>query len=83
MTWEDGHVSPFTSSWLEERSFTHETRQKYDEKIKKPERLWMARDMTSIPTVDYNKVQKPLHIEDRAKVRVMFVERVRKILSKF
>ena len=35
----------------------------------------MARDMTSIPTVDYNKVQKPTNIEDRAKVRVMFVER--------
>lgn len=54
LTWPDGHVSIFTSSWLKSRSFQKDAIEKRLKKYGTPQKLWGSE--LEIPRHDFEEV---------------------------
>ena len=56
VTWDDGHVSPFKYSWLNNHSFTEEATEKQDNLLFRKPTLWGKELQDEYPTADFGKV---------------------------
>ena len=56
VTWDDGHVSPFKYSWLNNHSFTEEAAEKQDNLLFRKPTLWGKELQDKYPTADFGKV---------------------------
>ena len=56
VTWDDGHVSPFKYSWLNNHSFTEEAAEKQDNLLFRKPTLWGKELQDKYPTADFDKV---------------------------
>ncbi|XP_032529083.2 gamma-butyrobetaine dioxygenase-like [Danaus plexippus] len=58
ITWDDGHISQYTTNWLLFRSFNRDKQQYYDNYIYKPEKIvWHGKEFSKICTKhDYKAI---------------------------
>ncbi|CAL4068021.1 unnamed protein product, partial [Meganyctiphanes norvegica] len=59
VTWEDGHISPLTGSWLRCRSFTSEARKRNRARYKLKRIPW--REDFKLPELDFDEVMNSEH----------------------
>ena len=57
VTWDDGHVSPFTYNWLRDHSFTEEAARKQDNLFYRKPTIWGKEFQNKYPTAIFNEVK--------------------------
>ncbi len=56
ITWDDGHVSPFTADWLRDHSFTEHAQNKLQNALGRKPKLWGPDLQDGYPISSFSKV---------------------------